>query len=264
MWSNSKRIELTIAGLVALAAFAPDATAQLQGPGQGLPQVQSEGTKPSPMRDFEQMIEAQRSQMHSRVTEATARVQSACRTELQKFCSTVTPGEGRLLLCMEAHEDKLGNQCELALVEASRNVRQTMRRIERVADACGSDIQAHCVGSASIAQCMSEKRAMLSPACQAAAAELRSPSQQASPQQQQRSLAGLPIFSSDGVKVGEVGAVKTGLDGRPQMIQAEMGSFLGLGTSTVLITPDELESRSDGLQLRMPAEQIRSVLQQQR
>src|SRR4029077_4108478 len=155
MWSNSKRIELTIAGLVALSAFAPDATAQLQGPGQGLPQVQSEGTKPSPMRDFEQMIEAQRSQMHSRVTEAAERVQNACRTELQNFCSTVTPGEGRLLLSMQAHEDKLGNQCELALFEASRNVRQAMRRIERVADACGSDIQAHCVGSASIAQCMS-------------------------------------------------------------------------------------------------------------
>jgi len=264
MWSNSKRIELTIAGLVALSAFAPDATAQLQGPGQGLPQVQSEGTKPSPMRDFEQMIEAQRSQMHSRVTEATERVQSACRTELQKFCSTVTPGEGRLLLCMQAHEDKLGNQCELALFEASRNVRQAMRRIEHVADACGSDIQAQCVGSGSIAQCLSEKRAVLSPACQAAAAELRSPSQQASSQQQQRSLAGLPIFSSDGVKVGEVSNVKTGLDGRPQMIQAEMGSFLGLGTSTVLITPDDLESRSDGLLLRMPAEQIRSVLQEQR
>ncbi len=265
MWSNSKRIELTIAGFVALAAFAPDATAQLQGPGQGLPQVQSEGTKPSPMRDFEQMIEAQRSQMHSRVTEAAERVQNACRTELQKFCATVTPGEGRLLLCMQAHEDKLGNQCELALFEASRNVRQAMRRIERVADACGSDIQAQCVGSGSIAQCLSEKRAVLSPACQAAAAELRSPSQQASSQpQQQRSLAGLPIFSSDGVKVGEVSTVKTGLDGRPQMIQAELGSFLGLGTSTVLITPDELESRSDGLQLRMPAEQIRSVLQEQR
>jgi hypothetical protein len=266
MWSNSKRIELSIAGFVALAAFAPDATAQqLPGPGQGLPQVQSEGTKPSPMRDLEQMIEAQRSQMHSRVTEAAERVQNACRTELQNFCSTVTPGEGRLLLCMQAHEDKLGNQCELALFEASRNVRQAMRRIERVADACGSDIQAQCVGSGSIAQCLSEKRAVLSPACQAAAAELRSPSQQASSQpQQQRSLAGLPIFSSDGVKVGEVSTVKTGLDGRPQMILAELGSFLGLGTSTVLITPDELESRSDGLQLRMPAEQIRSVLQEQR
>jgi hypothetical protein len=270
MWSNAKPIELSVVGFVALAAFAWDASAQSQqgpqqqAPLQGFPQVQSESAKPSPLRDFQQMIEAQRSQMQSRVTAAVERIQSACRMELQNFCSTVTPGEGRLLLCMQAHEDKLGNQCQLALFEASRNIQQAARRIERVADACGSDIQAHCVGSASIAQCMSEKRAMLSPACQAAAAELRAPSQQASSPQQQRSLAGLPIFSSDGVKVGEVGAIKTGLDGRPQMIQAEMGSFLGLGTSTVMITPDELESRSDGLQLRMPAEQIRSVLQQQR
>jgi hypothetical protein len=113
---------------------------------------------------------------------------------------------------------------------------------------------------------MNEKRALLSPACQAATAELRPASQQASSpqQQQQRSLAGLPIYSSDGVKVGEVTAVKTGLDGQPQMVQAEMGSLLGLGTNTVLITPDELQARSDGLQLRLRADQIRSVLQEQR
>jgi Golgi apparatus protein 1 len=182
------------------------------------------------------------------------------------FCGTVTPGEGRLLLCMQAHEDKLSNQCELALFEASRNIQLAARRVERVADACGSDIQAHCSGGSSIAQCMIEKRALLSPACQAAVSELRPPTQQASSpqQQQQRSLAGLPIYSADGMKVGEVSAVKTGLDGRPQMIQAEMGNLLGLGTNTVLITPDELEARSDGLQLRLRAGQIRSVLQGQR
>jgi len=271
MWSNAKPIELSVVGFVALAAFAWDASAQSQqgpqqqAPLQGFPQVQSESAKPSPLRDFQQMIEAQRSQMQSRVTAAVERIQSACRMELQNFCSTVTPGEGRLLLCMQAHEDKLGNQCQLALFEASRNIQQAARRIERVADACWSDIQTHCGGGSSIIQCMSEKRALLSPACQAAAAELRPASQQASsPQQQQRSLAGLPIYSSDGVKVGEVSAVKTGLDGRPQMIQAEMGSLLGLGTNTVLITPDELEARPDGLQLRLRADQIRSVLQEQR
>jgi hypothetical protein len=63
--------------------------------------------------------------------------------------------------------------------------------------------------------------------------------------------------------VGEVTAVRGGLDGRPQMIQAEIGSRLGLGTTTVLITPDEIESRADGLQLRMRAEQIEAVLQDQ-
>jgi hypothetical protein len=52
-------------------------------------------------------------------------------------------------------------------------------------------------------------------------------------------------------KMGEVIAVKAGLDGKPQMIHAELGALFGLGTSVVLITPDELQtSRSDGLQLR--------------
>ncbi len=58
-------------------------------------------------------------------------------------------------------------------------------------------------------------------------------------------------------------AVRGGLDGKPQMIQAEIGNRLGLGTTTVLITPDEIEQRADGLQLRMRAEQIEAVLQDQ-
>jgi hypothetical protein len=39
-----------------------------------------------------------------------------------------------------------------------------------------------------------------------------------------------------------------------------MESLLGLGTSIVFITPDECEGRGEDIQLRMPAEQIRSVL----
>jgi hypothetical protein len=63
--------------------------------------------------------------------------------------------------------------------------------------------------------------------------------------------------------VGEVTAIKGGLDGKPQMVQAEMGGRLGLGTTTVLITPDEFEARPDGLQLRMRAEEIEAALQDQ-
>ena len=73
----------------------------------------------------------------------------------------------------------------------------------------------------------------------------------------------MPIYSADGVKVGEVIRVKSGLDGKPQMIQAEMGSLLGLGTSIVFITPDEFEVRAEGIKLRMPAEQVRTVLENQ-
>ncbi|HEX2335241.1 MAG TPA: cysteine rich repeat-containing protein [Hyphomicrobiaceae bacterium] len=166
------------------------------------------------MRDFQEMIESQRSQMRDRVAGAIGRIEPACREELRNFCSTVTPGEGRVLLCMQAHDDKLSNQCELALFDASRNIQQTMQRIGRVAEACWTDIQMQCAGDSSVAQCIRDKRAMLSPRCQAAAAELPPPSQQEP--QRQASLAGAPIYSADGVKVGEVTAVKSGLDGKPQ------------------------------------------------
>jgi hypothetical protein len=207
------------------------------------------------------MIENQRSLMRDRVAGAIGRIEASCREELRNFCSTVTPGEGRLLLCMQAHEDKLGNQCELALFDASRNSQQTVQRVGRIAEACWGDIQMQCAGSGSIAQCIAEKRATLSPRCQAAAAELRPASQ---PEPQRRpSLAGTSILSADGVKVGEVTAVKLGLDGKPQMIQADMGSRLGLGTMPVLITPDEFEMRNEGLQLRMRADQIEAALNEQ-
>jgi hypothetical protein len=259
MSNNTKLLALT-AGLIASVACIANGIAQTQsGPP---PAFQDKQTLPPPLvRDFQQMIENQRQQMRSRISSAVERIQDACREELRNFCSTVTPGAGRVLLCMQAHEDKLGNQCELALFDASRNIRQAIHQVEQVAEACWTDIQTHCVGAGSIVQCMHENLASLSPRCQAVAAQLQPPSQQATGQQPR--LAGLPIYSSDGMKVGEVIRVKSGLDGKPQMIQAEMGSLLGLGTSIVFITPDEFEARGEGIQLRMPAEQIRSVLESQ-
>ena len=260
---SSKALALGSA-LGLLLACCPYVLAQSQQtPAEAAPRFpQAQGTpRPSPMRDFQEMIETQRAQVRERITGAIGRIEGACGEELRKYCSTVTPGEGRLLLCMQAHEDKLSNPCELALFDASRNVQQTMQRIARVAEACWTDIQMQCPGGGSVAQCISEKRTNLSPRCQAAANELRSASQQEAPRKP--SLAGAPIYSSDGVKVGEVTAIKGGLDGKPQMVQAEMGSRLGLGTATVLITPDEFEARPDGLQLRLRAEEIEAVLQDQ-
>jgi hypothetical protein len=246
-----------------LVACCPSVLAQpQQTPPQRAPQFpQAQGNARPSLREFQEMVESQRSQVRDRIAGAIGRIEGACREELRKFCSTVTPGEGRLLLCMQAHEDKLGNQCELALFDASRNVQQTMQKIARVAEACWADIQMQCGDGSSIAQCITQRRASLSPRCQAASAELRPAAQQEA--ERNPSLAGTPIFSADGVKVGEVTAVRGGLDGKPQLIQAEMGSRMGLGTTTVLITPDEIESRAGGLQLRMPAEQIEAVLQNQ-
>jgi hypothetical protein len=258
MSNNAKLLALT-AHLIASVACIANGTAQTQSAPP--PAFQDKQTLPPPLvRDFQQMIETQKQQMRGRISSAVERIQDACREELRNFCSTVTPGEGRVLLCMQAHEDKLSNQCELALFDASRHIRQAIHHVEQVAEACWTDIQTYCVDAGSIAQCMREKLASLSPRCQAVAAQFQPPSQQGAGQPR---LAGLPIYSSDGVRVGEVIRVKSGLDGKPQMIQAEMGSLLGLGTSIVFITPDEFEARGEGIQLRMPAEQLRSVLESQ-
>jgi hypothetical protein len=205
-------------------------------------------------------------QLRARVAGAVQRVQEACGNELRNFCSTVTPGEGRVLLCMQAHEDKISRQCGMALFDVSRNIAQATHRVERLAEACWSDIQAHCSGSGSIGQCMMERQASLSPPCQAVvAATLRQqPSNQPQAPARDRNWIGLPIYSADGTRLGEVTAVQITPDGKLQAVQAEMSHLLGLGASSVLMSPDDLQLRENHVELPLATEQVRSILLQQR
>ncbi|MBX9588746.1 MAG: PRC-barrel domain-containing protein [Hyphomonadaceae bacterium] len=213
--------------------------------------------------------DARQSQLRDRLAGAVQRVQDACRDEVRNFCSTVTPGEGRLLLCMQAHEDKIGQPCETALFEASRNIQQVTRRVERIAAACWSDIQASCGGGGSIGQCLLDKRASLSPPCQSVIAattqqQADRPPQPSEQQAQQTNWVGLPIYSADGARIGEVTAVQIGPDGRVQAVQAEMGHMLGFGTSLVLIGPDDLQLRDKYIELPVSADDVRAILMEQR
>jgi Golgi apparatus protein 1 len=261
--SMSKSLRTLALGAALATSMSLPAIAQQQQQ-QPLPLPQFQPGQQQPARDLQQMREAQRSQMQHRIAAGIEKVQTACRTEMANFCRSVTPGEGRLMLCMQAHEDKIGSQCGMALFEASRNIEQAAHRVEKLANACWSDIQRLCTGGGSIGQCVLANRASLSPQCQAAVAAIQPPQQQAQQgQSPQPSLAGLAIYSADGVKLGEVTGVRVGLNGKVQMIRAEMGSQLGLGTSTVMITPDELEWKGDRLQLLMNTEQVRNVLQTQ-
>ena len=68
----------------------------------------------------------------------------ACSDDIKKYCNTVTPDEGRLILCIEAHEDKISTQRDYALFEAARNLDRALDRIEQVADICWNDIEKYC------------------------------------------------------------------------------------------------------------------------
>jgi len=118
-------------------------------------------------------------QIEARLTAAAQKIQTACSEDVKKYCSTVTPGEGRLILCMQAHEDKISTKCDYAVYEVARNLERTLDRIEEVADACWNDVEKHCAnipeGGGRVAQCLVDQKASLAPACQAAIAKFAPP-----------------------------------------------------------------------------------------
>jgi len=68
----------------------------------------------------------------------------ACEADLTNYCSQVTPGNGRLLHCMAAHEDKISGQCEYAFYQAASLLEQLSVAINYLAQECKTDIQTHC------------------------------------------------------------------------------------------------------------------------
>lgn len=109
------------------------------------------------------------SKFEDRLNAALKKVQTACDGDLRKYCGEVTLGEGRLLLCLEAHEDKIDSKCDYSLFEASRNLDRALDSIAETADACGRDIEAYCAqapeGGGHIVECLFRKRQNLAPTC---------------------------------------------------------------------------------------------------
>ena len=83
-------------------------------------------------------------QLEARLAAAVRKIEMACSDDIKKYCNTVTPDEGRLILCIEAHEDKISTQRDYALFEAARNLDRALDRIEQVADICWNDIEKYC------------------------------------------------------------------------------------------------------------------------
>jgi Cysteine rich repeat len=108
----------------------------------------------------------------TRLAAATDKLKAACGDDLSKYCSTVTPGEGRLIFCMMAHEDKISEKCDYALYDASRKMEHTLDLLADAADACWHDIETHCAnspaGGGHIGQCLLDNKKSLKAACRTA------------------------------------------------------------------------------------------------
>ena len=193
------------------------------------------------------------SALKDRVAAAIETVEKGCGGDIEKFCDKVTRGEGRLLLCMQAHEDQLSRRCQFAVYRVARNLERAINRVERTADACWNDIEAQCGDAERIGQCLVQKKASLSQSCQTVIGSLQQAVQGLA------SLMGMPVYSSDEKDLGQVVEVARDPDGKVQSIQVEVGRFLGLGNRVVAINAEALEQLADRVRLRMAGDQIRSL-----
>lgn len=102
-------------------------------------------------------------------------VAEGCKAELDAWCADVTPGEGRVLSCLAAREDKLSGQCEYALYQASAQLDGFVAAIKHIATECEAELEVHCSsiepGEARLAQCLKANEANASPACKQAMAD---------------------------------------------------------------------------------------------
>jgi hypothetical protein len=96
-------------------------------------------------------------------------VAQSCQTELQTYCSQVTPGQNRLLACLYSHGDKLSSQCETALYQSASALDRAISTIAYLADQCRTDIDSKCAsvqpGHGRIAQCLRDHKDSLSEPC---------------------------------------------------------------------------------------------------
>jgi len=75
------------------------------------------------------------------------------------------------------------------------------------------------------------------------------------------SLVGLPVYSSDGQKLGEVTAAVTAAG--KTAVRVEMGAFLGLGPSQVLVDDGVHQRKGDRVELTMTAAEVKETISQQ-
>jgi Golgi apparatus protein 1 len=104
-----------------------------------------------------------------RLLDQVARLEKSCAKEIKKYCSTVTPGEGRMIYCMQAHEDKISPGCSYDLQDVVLALQASTDTLKDAVNACRADIASKCgnvqPGKGRIAACLVAEKANVSKDC---------------------------------------------------------------------------------------------------
>jgi Cysteine rich repeat len=98
-----------------------------------------------------------------------AKLEKSCADDIKKYCSDVTPGEGRMLYCMHAHEDKISPKCDYDLEQAAADVELHADILKETLSACKAEISGVCgktqPGQGRIAACLFANKSTASKPC---------------------------------------------------------------------------------------------------
>ena len=104
------------------------------------------------------------------------RVLEGCSKDVETYCKNVTPGQGRLLSCLYAYEDKISTQCQLALCEGVPALERALTTLSYLAGECRDELKKYCSdvkpGQARLINCLDKKKDALSTRCKTAFDEI--------------------------------------------------------------------------------------------
>lgn len=104
-----------------------------------------------------------------RLIDKAAKLEKSCAKEIKKYCSTVTPGEGRMVYCMQAHEDKISPGCSYDLQDVVLTLQSSNEALKEAVNACRADIASKCgtvqPGKGRIAACLVSQKTGVSKDC---------------------------------------------------------------------------------------------------
>jgi hypothetical protein len=107
--------------------------------------------------------------LQEKLTARIAKLESACSKDIKKYCKDVTPGEGRVIYCMQAHEDKISPQCTFELEDELTSVQSSLDDLKNAIAACKAEITGVCgkivPGQGRIAACLLANKSTASKDC---------------------------------------------------------------------------------------------------
>jgi len=103
-------------------------------------------------------------------------IANGCKVEIEKYCSRVTPGQGRILSCLYAYQDKLSGKCEFALYDAAVQLERAVAALSYVANECEDDLDKYCsevpAGEGRLLNCLEKNDKQVSKRCKQALKEV--------------------------------------------------------------------------------------------